>query len=62
MVETLPMDIFLRANKRFCAHAVCHCFLRNLHPALRKAHTVIYLATVITADLLTESWHPARPP
>ena len=56
------MDIFLRANKRFCAHAVCHCFLRNLHPALRKAHTVIYLATVITADLLTESWHPARPP
>ena len=46
----------------FCAHAVYHCFLRNLQPALRKAHTVIYFATLITADLLADIWHLARPP
>ncbi len=46
----------------FCAHAVYHCFLRNLQPALRKAHTAIYFATLITAELLADIRHPARPP
>lgn len=46
----------------FSAHAVFHCFLRNLRPALRQAHTVIHFATLVTADLLTGTWHPARAP
>lgn len=46
----------------FSAHAVFHCFMRNLQSVLRKAHTVIHFATRITADLLADSWHPARAP
>ena len=46
----------------FTAHAVFHCFLRNLQPALRKAHSVIHFATCITADLMADGWHLARPP
>jgi len=46
----------------FAAHAVFHCFLRNLQPALRHAHTAIYFAVLITADLHQDGWWPPRPP
>lgn len=46
----------------FIAHAVFHCFLRNLQPALRHAHTVIHHAAKITADLYTGHWWPCRSP
>lgn len=34
----------------FITHAVFHCFMRNLQPALRKAHTVIHHAASISAS------------
>ena len=46
----------------FIAHAVFHCFLRNLQPVLRKAHTVIYHAARITSDLYAGHWWPCRSP
>ena len=46
----------------FTAHAVFHCFLRNLQPALRLAHTAVYFAELIGADLLRDHWWPPRPP
>ncbi len=46
----------------FAAHAVFHCFLRNLQPVLRRDHTVIYFAMLIAADLHQDRWWPARPP
>lgn len=46
----------------FAAHAVFHCFLRNLQPALRGAHTGIYFAVLIAAQLHLDRWWPPRPP
>lgn len=46
----------------FIAHAVFHCFLRNLQPALREAHTVIHHAAQITSDLYAGHWWHCRPP
>ena len=46
----------------FIAHAVFHCFLRNLKPALRPAHTVIYHASRVTSDLYAGHWWPCRSP
>lgn len=46
----------------FAAHAVFHCFLRNLQPILRHAHTAIYFAMLIAADLHQNCWWPPRPP
>ena len=46
----------------FIAHAIFHCFLRNLQPVLRAAHSVIHFATLITADLHQDRWWPTRPP
>lgn len=46
----------------FIAHAVFHCFLRNLQPVLRLAHTAVYFADLITAELLRNRWWPPRPP
>jgi hypothetical protein len=46
----------------FIAHAVFHCFLRNLQPVLRLAHTAVRCAELITADLLRDRWWPPRPP
>jgi len=46
----------------FIAHAVFHCFLRNLKPALREVHTVIYHAARITSDLYAGHWWPCRSP
>lgn len=40
----------------FVAHTLFHCFLRNIQPALRGAHTVIYWAEQIAAQLLTGHW------
>ena len=45
----------------FIAHAVFHCFLRNLQPALRLAHTAVHFAQLIGADLLRDRWWPLRP-
>ena len=46
----------------FIAHAIFHCFLRNLQPVLRAAHSVIHFAALIMADLYQDRWWPARPP
>lgn len=46
----------------FITHAVFHSFLRNLQPALRHAHTVIYHAARITSDLYAGHWWPCRSP
>jgi len=46
----------------FIAHALFHCFLRNLQPVLRRAHTAVYFAELITADLLGDRWWPPHPP
>jgi hypothetical protein len=45
----------------FAAHAVFHCFLRNLQPALRATHTIIYFAVLISANLHTVRWWPPHP-
>jgi hypothetical protein len=36
----------------FMAHALFHCFLRNLKPALRADHTLLYWAQQIFADFV----------
>ena len=46
----------------FIAHAVFHCFLRNLRPVLREAHTVIHFAALISAELLEGRRLPCRSP
>lgn len=46
----------------FIAHAVFHCFLRNLQPTLRHAHTVIHHVAKITSDLYAGHWWPCRSP
>jgi hypothetical protein len=46
----------------FIAHAVFHCFLRNLQPVLRPAHTAVHFAELNAADLLRDRWWPPRPP
>jgi len=44
----------------FTAHAVFHCFrLRNLKPALRRAHTAIHFAQLMAANLRCDNgWPP----
>lgn len=43
----------------FMAHAVYHCFyLRNLKPAVKKGHSVIYFAQQIAGSMLTKRWWP----
>ena len=37
-------------------------FCEICSPPCAKAHTAIYFATLITAELLADIWHPARPP
>jgi hypothetical protein len=46
----------------FIAHAVFHCFLRNLQPALRRAHTATHHAARITSELYAGLWWRCRPP
>jgi hypothetical protein len=45
----------------FITHAVFHCFLRNLQPVLRHAHTAVHFAQLIAADLLRDRWWPPHP-
>jgi hypothetical protein len=46
----------------FMAHAVFHCFYRrNLKPALRANHTVIYFAALVAASLRADNWWPPPP-
>lgn len=46
----------------FSTHAVFHCFhARNLKPALRHGHTVIYFARLLAATMRTECWWPPPP-
>jgi hypothetical protein len=43
----------------FMAHAVFHCFhSRNLKPDIRRGHTVIFFAQLLTACLYNEQWWP----
>jgi hypothetical protein len=46
----------------FMAHAVFHCFhARNLKPAARRGHTVIFFANLLGAALRTQRWWPPPP-
>ena len=45
----------------FIACVVFHCFLRNLQPVLRQAHTAVHFAELISADLLRDRWWPPHP-
>jgi len=40
----------------FIAHALFHCFLRNLKPALRSGRTLLYWAQQILGDFLADHW------
>lgn len=40
----------------FMAHALFHCFLRNLKPALRAGRTLLYWAQQILGDLVADHW------
>jgi hypothetical protein len=40
----------------FMAHALFHCFLRNLKPALRADHTLLYWAQQIFGDFIADRW------
>jgi hypothetical protein len=40
----------------FLAHALFHCFLRNLQPVRRFAHSVIYWAELIAAQFRCGQW------
>lgn len=40
----------------FMAHALFHCLLRNLKPALRADHTLLYWAQQLLADFVADRW------
>jgi hypothetical protein len=41
----------------FVAHALFHCFLRNLKPALRQGCSLMHWAELIKAEFVLGSWH-----
>jgi hypothetical protein len=51
-----PVSIAALWLMLFAAHTLFHCFLRNLQPALRRGHTVIYWAHRIAAQLFWGRW------
>jgi hypothetical protein len=40
----------------FIAHALFHCFLRNLKPAFRSGRTLLYWAQQILSDFVADHW------
>ena len=40
----------------FIAHALFHCFMRNLKPAIRHGHTKIYWVDQIMAEFISNAW------
>jgi hypothetical protein len=40
----------------FMAHALFHCFMRNLKPAIRTGHTFLYWAQQILGDFVSDHW------
>lgn len=40
----------------FIAHALFHCFLRNLKPALRAGRTTLYWTQLILGDFTSDHW------
>ena len=43
----------------FMAYAVFHCFhLRNLKPAVKAGHTVIFFARQLAASVRADNWWP----
>ena len=40
----------------FIAHALFHCLLRNLKPAIRAGRTMLYWAQQIFGDLISDRW------
>jgi len=58
-----PNSILILWLIMFMAHAVFHCFYkRNLKPELRKAHTGVYFAALITASMRENRWWPPPHP
>lgn len=52
-----PVSIAVFWLMLFIAHALFHCFQRNLKPALRRGHTLIYWAQQIFAEFAFGRWH-----
>lgn len=40
----------------FIAHALFHCFMRNLKPAIRQGHTKLYWVFCILAEFVCNTW------
>lgn len=40
----------------FIAHALFHCFMRNLKPAIRAGRTILYWAQQIFGDFISDHW------
>jgi hypothetical protein len=40
----------------FMAHTIFHCLMRNLKPAIRAGHTLLYWAQQILGDLVSDRW------
>lgn len=57
-----PNSILVLWLMLFMAHAIFHCFhARNLKPAVRRGHTVIFFANLLAAAMRTEHWWPPPP-
>ena len=57
-----PNSILVLWLMLFMAHAVFHCFhARNLKPAVRRGHTVIFFSNMLGAALRTRRWWPPPP-
>jgi hypothetical protein len=52
-----PVSITAFWLSLFIAHAVFHCFMRNLQPAIRHGHTRIFWALCILAEFVCNDWH-----
>jgi hypothetical protein len=52
-----PVSIMAFWLSLFIAHAVFHCFMRNLKPAIRQGHTLIFWALCILAEFVCNVWH-----
>lgn len=54
-----PVSLVVVWLTLFIAHAVFHCFVtRNIKPALRHRHTIIYWAHLMAACLRLDIWWP----
>jgi hypothetical protein len=51
-----PVSITAFWLSLFIAHAIFHCFMRNLKPAIRRGHTHVFWAWCIFAEFVCNVW------